>query len=132
LPKILVIDDDESYRAYLSALLARNGYEVCSLRNGRALAETITAEPFDAVITDLFMPDIDGIEILRTVRQVAPSVPVICLTGRGPATLAHDVCKRAMLMLGAAAVLMKPIDGEVLLDALSDARERRRRAGAIS
>jgi DNA-binding NtrC family response regulator len=132
MPKVLVIDDDESFRAYLSTLLTRNGYEVRSLRNGRALVATIEAERFDAIITDLFMAEPDGIEVLRNVRQFAPSVPVICLTGRGSANPMDDVCKRAMLMLGAAAVLMKPVDGEVLLDMLRDARERRRREGPSS
>jgi CheY-like chemotaxis protein len=132
MPKVLVIDDDESFRAYLTTLLARNDYEVRSLSSGRALAETIAAEPFDVIVTDLFMPEVDGIEILRTVRQLAPGVPVIGLTGRGSSTAVHDVCMRAMLMLGAVAVLLKPIEGEVLLDALREARERRGGGGSLA
>jgi len=121
--RVLVIDDDEAYSVFLTTLLVRGGHEVFSLRNGRFLARLIAAEPFDAIITDLYMPETDGIEVLRCVKKLAPSAVVIAVTGGAVtggarAARADDCVHRLMSVLGAAAVLTKPIDGDALLDIL--------------
>lgn len=124
--RVLVIDDDEAYSVFLTTLLVRGGHEVFSLRDGRFLARLLAAEPFDAIITDLYMPEIDGIEVLRCAKKLAPSAVVIAVTGgaaggaaRGAyAARADDSTHRLMSLLGAAAVLTKPINGEALLDIL--------------
>jgi CheY-like chemotaxis protein len=112
---VLVIDDDEDYLEYLVVLLTRGGYSAHALRHGRKLAETLRAQPFHAVITDLYMPDVDGIEVLLTIRQLAPALPVIGITG------SSDPSNRAMVALGANAVLSKPVDAADLLAALQQA-----------
>jgi CheY-like chemotaxis protein len=91
---------------------------VRGLPTGKALHTTIAAERFDAVITDLYMPSVDGIEVVRAVKQAMPDLPVIGITGSGGS---GDACSRAMLMLGAAVVLTKPIDATALFDALRHA-----------
>ena len=116
--RVLVIDDDEDYSVFLTALLMRGGHEVFSLRNGCFLARLLAAEPFDAVITDIYMPEIDGIEVLRWVKKLAPSAAVIVVTGGAYAAGADDCVHRLMSLLGAVAVLTKPVDGEALLDIL--------------
>ena len=125
MPKILVVDDDELCCAYLTALLTRSGYAASRLRNGRALAKTITGERFDAIITDLYMREIDGIEILRDVKRLAPSMPVIGISGGSFFGYRQEAISRAMTVLGASAVLDKPVDGEALLAALRRALEPR-------
>ena len=112
---ILVIDDNESYLDYLSILLSRSGYAVHALRHGNKLAEVLRAQPFNAVVTDLYMPDVDGIEILLMIKQLAPDLPVIGVTG------SSDPSSRAMAALGADAVLSKPIDVTTLHAALQRA-----------
>ena len=115
MPNLLVIDDDEDYREYLTILLSRRGHRVRGLSTGKSLREAIAAERFDAVITDLYMPSVDGIEVVRAVKQVVPGLPVIGITGSGGG---RDACSRAMVMLGAAVVLTKPIDPTALFEAL--------------
>jgi DNA-binding NtrC family response regulator len=101
---LLVIDDDESYRDYLTTLLVRSGHTVRGLAHGKRLQRILESERFDAVITDLYMPEIDGIEILLVIRKVAPAMPVIGITG------GYVPTSRAMMALGADAVIEKPID----------------------
>lgn len=119
MPSILVIDDNEGCRAYLNALLSRSGYEVHELANGRSIAAFLAATPVDAIITDLFMPGADGLETIRSVRQLASAVPVIGITGA--AWRMDDCYIRAMTILGAAAVLLKPLEGDAVLSALERA-----------
>jgi len=105
---ILVIDDDESYLDYLTILLTRSGYAVHALRHGRKLPEVLLAKSFHAAVTDLYMPDVDGIEVLLMIKQLAPGLPVIGITG------SSDASNRAMTALGANAVLSKPVDATAL------------------
>jgi DNA-binding NtrC family response regulator len=119
MPCVLVIDDNEGCRAYLNALLSRSGYDVHELPNGRSIEAFLAAIPVDAIITDLFMPGADGLETIRSVRRVAPSVPIIGVTGA--AWHVDDCYIRAMTILGAAAVLLKPLDGDAVLSALERA-----------
>ncbi|SRR5258708_37983550 len=124
---ILVIDDDASFREYLTALLGREGYEVRCLASGVAVGDVVRTGRFDAVVTDLYMPHVDGIETLLSVKQVAPAMPVIGLSAGfwSPS----DPCHRAMTLLGAEAVLSKPLDGAAFLAILRRAIERVAPAG---
>jgi len=117
--KVLVIDDDEIFRDYLAALLTRAGYQVRTLPNGSTVETAVQAEPFDAVVTDLFMPIADGIETIRAVRRRSPRLPVIGVTGE--VEQESDPCRKAMTVLGAKVVLSKPIDASVFLTALREA-----------
>jgi DNA-binding NtrC family response regulator len=119
MPSVLVIDDNEGCRAYLNALLSRSGYDVHELPDGRSIAAFLAATPVDAIITDLFMPGADGLETIRSVRQVAPRMPIIGITGA--AWRMDDCYIRAMTILGAVAVLLKPLEGDAVLSALERA-----------
>jgi DNA-binding NtrC family response regulator len=122
MPHILIIDDDESYRDYLTALLARSGHTVRALPHAKQLRRIIETERFDVVITDLYMPEVDGIEILLGIREVVPAMPVIGITG------GYALCSRAMEALGADAVLQKPLDVDELQAALQRALDKSRAA----
>jgi len=79
--RILVVDDDAIARSLLSAALANQGHEVEEARDGRegsALAKTI---PFDLVITDIFMPEKDGIELIQELRAHDPALKIIAISG---------------------------------------------------
>jgi CheY-like chemotaxis protein len=116
MPQILVIDSDEPYRQYLVALLTRAGYLVDAPSGDAAMRGALQAGRFSAVLTELYMPDIDGIEVVRVVKGRFPTVPVIGLTGGALGPL--DPCGKAMLAFGAETVLTKPIDAELFLTAL--------------
>lgn len=111
---ILVIDDDEPFRQYLAIFLARSGFRVHTLPNGSGLFNAMESAGIDAIITDLFMPETDGIETVLAVRQRFPRVPVIGMTG-GRFDAVDNPCVAAMIRFGAAAVLRKPIDERELL-----------------
>jgi two-component system chemotaxis response regulator CheY len=119
MPKILVIDDDKMFRLYLTTLLERAGYEVHALGNSSAAEMTIEAERFDAVVTDLYMPHFDGIEIVRTIKRATPGVPVIGVSGSPLGS--RDPCTKAMSVLGADAMLTKPLDSAAFLTILRSA-----------
>lgn len=114
---ILVIDDDDLFRQFLTVLLERSGFTASALSSGARLAETLKSSPVDVIVTDLFMPDVDGIEILLTAKREAPEIPVIGMTG-GRSDGMENPCIAAMVRLGAAAVIRKPIDRNELVSLL--------------
>jgi DNA-binding NtrC family response regulator len=118
-PRVLVIDDDEDFRHYLVTLLERAGYEVLSLQDSGRAKIMLAAECVDAVVTDLYMPNVDGIEIVNLVREWSPMVPVMGISGSGLG--ARDPCIQAMKVLGATAVLTKPLKVDAFLTSLRDA-----------
>jgi len=113
---VLIIDDDPGVREFLQCLLIRGGYDVATLSDGESAAALCAQVQFYAVITDLYMPQTDGIETVKAVRQVAPALPIIGITGNQGWS---DPCARAMRALGASALLSKPFDSQHLLDTLA-------------
>ncbi len=103
--RILVADDDPSSLEGLRVLLAIWGYEVETASDGRVALEKISATEPKAVITDVVMPMMDGLELLGALRIERPGMPVIVLTGQG----SLDTFVRARQQ-GAYAYLAKPVD----------------------
>ena len=103
---ILVIDDDKSVRDTLRATLEHQGFRVVTASNGREAMRKFVLDEFALVITDLVMPDVDGIAVLRQLKKLAPKVPVIAISGwpSAGAPLYLD----SSLALGADAALAKP------------------------
>ena len=123
MPKILLIDDDDLFRHYMATLLQRSGFEVRALSGGGNVLDVMAAESFDAVVTDLFMPDFDGIEIVIAAKRRFPGIPIIGMAG-GVSSGVDNPCMAAMIRLGAAGVLRKPIDRHELLTLLNRVLER--------
>ncbi|MGE5789778.1 MAG: sigma-54-dependent transcriptional regulator, partial [Syntrophaceae bacterium] len=78
--RILVVDDDRGMQDVLDIMLSRAGYQVATADDGAAALEIIRKKKFDLVITDLKMPRVDGIELLKGVKETAPETAVILLT----------------------------------------------------
>jgi CheY-like chemotaxis protein len=127
MPKVLLLDDDDLFRHYLTALLERAGCEVKPLHNGVGVERAMAIEVFDAVVTDLYMPHSDGLETLRQVKRLSPSLPVIGITSGIP----DDPCARAMTVMGAEIVLTKPLDEGAFLTALHRAMVRSSNEGSM-
>jgi len=108
---ILCIDDDPGIRESVSAFLSDSGYEVTCATCGTDGLELIGSQTFDAVLLDLSMPGISGLEVLDQTTRNFPSLPVIVVSGTGNL---HDVI--AALRLGAWDFLTKPIEDMDLLD----------------
>ena len=93
--RILVVDDDPSMRRVIEFTLAEH-YQVRVAENGSQALESLATEPADLVITDVRMPSMDGMELLRRVRQGFPEVLVILLTAYGSITLPSKPSRAAL------------------------------------
>lgn len=114
---ILVIDDDKLMRLALARILISSGYNVIQASDGEEGLQLYRTQDFDLVITDLIMPDKEGIQIIRELRKENSNIRIIAMSagGRGGAT---DYLKWARLM-GARQCLSKPIKREELLNAVT-------------
>jgi DNA-binding NtrC family response regulator len=81
--RILVVDDQESMRDMLADLLDMMGYESCTVESGTQALEKLIAAEIDLVITDLNMPEMDGLELMKRIKARSPGMPVIVITGYG-------------------------------------------------
>ena len=110
---ILVIDDEEAVRRVICKVLVRERHEVFEAPDGKVALDLMRDNPPDLVICDLFMPEMDGVEVLRELRRDYPDLQVVAISGgayQGKVQLL-DVAKG----LGAVAVLEKPFELEQLL-----------------
>ncbi|HYT72058.1 MAG TPA: response regulator [Gemmatimonadales bacterium] len=116
--RILIIDDDAGIRQSLRALLERAGHDVADARDGGAGLRIHAAQRADLIITDLFMPDYDGIETIRELRRTDPTVKIIAMSGGGfDGTVDLNADAKS---LGAQHSLRKPLDGRELLEAVRE------------
>jgi len=109
--QILVVDDCRTTRKLLSVILKGRGYETIVAENGMEALEKLATHPVDLVITDLNMPQMDGLELLRTLRNhgAYKHLPVIMVS-----TESDEMDKQKGLRLGASAYLVKPVSKERL------------------
>ncbi|HEY8286246.1 MAG TPA: response regulator transcription factor [Chloroflexota bacterium] len=123
--RILVVDDEEGIRRFVRANLAARGYEVDLARDGEAALEAAALRPPDLVLLDLMLPGLDGLEVLRRLREWS-EVPVVVLSARG-----EDEMKVRALDGGADDYLTKPFSMDELLARVRvSLRHGRRLAGA--
>jgi DNA-binding NtrC family response regulator len=111
---ILIIDDDAAVSRTLSLILARAGHQVPTASRGRKGLALLTDSDFDLVLTDIIMPELDGIEAIRKIRADHPGLRVIAMSGGGQIDKA-DFLHMAEA-LGADGVLEKPVRSERLLE----------------
>lgn len=111
--RILVIDDDPLVRATLRALLEGEGYEVTIAVDGENGLEAFRRHTPDLVITDIVMPEVEGIETIRQMREIAPNLPILAISGGGRG-VSLDYLRMAQ-RLGATEVLAKPFEAEELV-----------------
>ena len=115
--RILVIDDDADLREVMRETLVSSGHEVVLASDGIQGLRLQRDRPADLVITDIFMPDKEGIETIRELRQEFPKVKIIAMSGGGIHVRKPGYLSTAS-ELGADIVLRKPFDQAVLLDSI--------------
>lgn len=103
--QVLVADDEDNLRRVLKAQLQRDGYEVHSVADGEAVLQAMEEHHIDVLITDLRMPKLDGMQVLKSVSERFPNVPVIMITAHGTVDTAVEALK-----LGAFDYVTKPFD----------------------
>jgi DNA-binding NtrC family response regulator len=104
-PHILIADDERSIRLTLETGLSLSGFRVSAARGGREAIEAFRAGDFDAVVCDVFMPDGDGIAVVRELRSLCPATPIVLITAQGSLELAVQAMAE-----GANDFLAKPFD----------------------
>jgi CheY-like chemotaxis protein len=114
--KILVIDDDHLVRYTLSKILSSNGYEVVTASDGKRGMAVLRAEHPDVVITDIIMPEQEGIDTIIQIRRERPAIKIIAISGGGRIRNI-DFLEMAQ-SLGANGVLAKPFEADELLSCL--------------
>jgi DNA-binding NtrC family response regulator len=107
---ILLVEDEELLRESMAELLEEDGFEVVQAPNGRAGHDLLLERPFDLVISDIRMPEMDGVELLRRARRIAPQTPVMIVTAFGTVDSAVGAMRE-----GAADYLLKPVQFEDLI-----------------
>lgn len=118
---ILIADDEPNIRRVLDAVLTKEGYTVIAAENGKKAIDAVsTNTDIDVLITDLIMPDINGVELLETARQINPTVSVVMITAHGTIKSAVDAMR-----LGAFDYITKPFDMDELKVVVKRAFERR-------
>lgn len=103
--KILIVDDESGILYFIQNMFLADGYEVVIARNGEEAIESVKKDMVDLVITDLRMPRMDGMQLLREVKRFAPSMPVIMLTAYASDKTAIEAKK-----LGAFTYIAKPFN----------------------
>jgi DNA-binding NtrC family response regulator len=123
--QVLVVDDEANLRKVLVAQLARDGYEVHAVEDGQAAQDFLAEHHIDLVITDLRMPRVDGMELLRWALAEDPERPVVMITAHGTIDTAVEALK-----LGAFDYITKPFDKDELRRIVAKALKTRDLAGA--
>jgi DNA-binding NtrC family response regulator len=119
--QILIVDDDSGNREGLTLLLQQAGYEITATDSGESALQRLAETPFAVIITDLFMPGISGLDILRRVKERTPQTHVILMTGHASTETAVEAMKE-----GAFDYLTKPINVKELKILLDNALEKSR------
>ncbi len=90
---ILVVDDDDGYRSMLERILMRAGHAVSTARDGQEGLEAVGSQPLDLVLADLNLPGINGLELIRQIKEIDPDLPCIVITGQGSAEYSLDALR---------------------------------------
>ena len=118
---ILVVDDEEAIREVVSTMLESKGYHCTSVQNGRAAQEQVKRTTPDLVLSDMIMPEMDGLKLLEWLRQYDPDVPVIMVTAIHDISTALEAIRR-----GAYDYILKPFEKEQLFLGVGRALQHRR------
>lgn len=122
--KVLIADDEVEFASTLVARLKLRSFAATMVNSGKATLAAIEQDPFDVLVLDLKMPDLDGLEVLANLHESYPSLAVIILTGHG----SFEAGKKGM-ELGAYDYIMKPVDLSLLIEKIEGAFQARRNKG---
>ena len=109
MPTLLIVDDENGYREVLKTIFEAEGYSVSTAANGRSALSHLTSKKCDLIVSDVRMPDIDGIRLLKEAREADPDIGVVLMTAFGTMDTAREAFK-----LGADDFIQKPFNNEEL------------------
>jgi len=122
--KILIVDDEEPVRHLIGRILVRAGHEISDAADGKEAASKLKSEAFDLVITDIVMPNLDGLETLMNLARDGEELPVIAISGIHPDS---SLYLKAAKSLGARMTLSKPFSESELVAAVEHVLGNRKR-----
>lgn len=120
MPNLLIVDDEKGYREVLGAVFEAEGYSISTASHGRAALAFLKKSPIDVIISDVRMPDMDGIELLKKVRSIDADIGIVLMTAFGTINTAREAFK-----LGADDFVQKPFNNEELKLIVRRTLERR-------
>lgn len=113
--KILVVDDEPTERAYMRTVLEKDGHTITEAADGSEALESLSTNSFDIVITDILMPNVDGMDLIQEMLERSETyTPIIVVTGGGSGEAGRLL--RSVEFLGVTVSLEKPVDPEKLTD----------------
>ena len=121
---VLIVDDEEAERVILGNIAHGMGHQVHFASDGAEALQVYAGRHIDVVVTDLQMPNVDGLELIVTLRALFPDAGIIAVSGKGPELLAAARSK------GVLAALSKPVDPHELLRAIAEATQKE--SGSLS
>lgn len=121
--RIVVVDDDDDTRGFVKAALRAAGYEVDGAADGAQALALLATREADLLLTDLFMPGLEGFETIGRCRTEFPKMPIMVMSAGRIPSMKHDLIATATL-LGVAATLRKPFAAETLLETVALALKR--------
>lgn len=117
--RLLLIEDNDEVREAMTFLLERAGHTVVVLPDGRKAVDVCQKRDVDIVITDIVMPEREGIDTIRVLRKQIPGIGIVAISGGGRYGRSEEYLTAAR-QLGADVTLSKPVDPATLLEVLSD------------
>ncbi|ABS25736.1 response regulator [Anaeromyxobacter sp. Fw109-5] len=120
--RVLLVEDDDDNRELMAEVLEASGYQVHTAASGQEGLTTLSEHPIDAVVTDVGMPGMGGLEMARAAKAIAPTVPVVIVTGWAER---DDIARARGREVDA--VLIKPVDPDALTSAVADVLRGRSR-----
>ena len=124
---ILLVDDDLEFRKAMKKMFEKSGYDVTVAADGREALETLSGEAFDLIISDLRMPNLNGLELMEEIRRKKVDTPVIFITAYGEVSSYMD-----LMNLGAFEYINKPVKGQEILSVAKKALETYGNSRSIS
>jgi len=118
MPRILVIDDEVAVRKVIVRMLTSAGHEVTAAPDGAAGLRLWREAGADLVLTDLHMPEMNGLEVIRALRAAEPTLPVVAMSGTGAA---REDLTQAVQQLGSVGILGKPFSWDELIGVIAAA-----------
>jgi DNA-binding NtrC family response regulator len=119
--KLLLVDDEARFVETLSKRLTARGFDVAGALSGPQALDLLRDRPFDVVLLDVWMPGMDGLEVLKEIRRLHPSVRVVLVSGNASITAAVEGIR-----LGATDYLLKPVEIDDVLAKVEEAFEKKR------
>src|SRR5438046_8244860 len=116
---LLIVDDELSMRQFLTHLFQRDGHAIRVAENGRKAMSMLREQPADVIISDVKMPDMGGVDLLRAARELHPDIEVIMMTAFANEQTAHEA-----FLLGAFDFVHKPFDNDLLKEKVARALQK--------